>query len=304
MADSLSETRARSVAAPGEAVAPCPETLPLRRDESLSDWAHVGGGICVAGGAYPTVALVLLLISEVLVEAVDYLLHPGWPAVFDLYEVAEMLLNGAFFAVIGGVIGVFWTGIVSLIVVPLFYLFVRSMQLQASMARLGATCGGLVGFLAIGAVVIWMIVAEGPPQSWPRPSETLLMLALGPCLTTVLGQAGGAWGGWGAPGGPSNAARRDALAAAGGWRLEPEGDVNELAAAKRPLFQFRIRHLLWLTVWLGLFLAAASATGHPFVLLAVFGVWLVYQAATLYIGARLLRLVARWRAARRLRRCT
>jgi hypothetical protein len=31
-------------------------------------------------------------------------------------------------------------------------------------------------------------------------------------------------------------------------------------------------------------------------------VWLVYQTVTLYVGSKLLRLIARWRAARRLGR--
>ena len=49
-------------------------------------------------------------------------------------------------------------------------------------------------------------------------------------------------------------------------------------------------------------LALVMPTAAPVFFLAVVGGWFVYQAATLYVGAKLLRLVARWRARRRARR--
>ncbi len=49
-------------------------------------------------------------------------------------------------------------------------------------------------------------------------------------------------------------------------------------------------------------LAAVSATSTPLFFLALVGGWLVYQTATLHLGAKLLRWLDRWRAARRARR--
>ena len=63
-----------------------------------------------------------------------------------------------------------------------------------------------------------------------------------------------------------------------------------LEAEREPLMRFQIRHLLWITVWVALMLTAIRFSGIPFeLILPALLCWLVYQAATLYVGGRLLR---------------
>jgi hypothetical protein len=222
----------------------------------VSRWIDVAVGISLAGGVY---AILL-----------------AWA---QAATTSRSLSDALFFSIPAGFFGVLWAGVIALFIMPLFNLFVRSVQVQASLIWLGAILGRLVGFLACVALVP---VTFGN-VSFGYPWDMLFMIAFGPCRATVVGQAGGAWGGW----------------------LEErpgDGTAIESVPARKPLFQFRLRQLLWLTVWLDLFLAAIAATGMPEVLLAVFGTWLVFQAATLYLGSKLLRLIGRWRVARRQRR--
>jgi hypothetical protein len=56
--------------------------------------------------------------------------------------------------------------------------------------------------------------------------------------------------------------------------------------------RFQIRHLLWITVWVALMLMAIRFSGIAFeLILPVLLGWLVYQAATLYVGGRLMRRI-------------
>jgi hypothetical protein len=58
-------------------------------------------------------------------------------------------------------------------------------------------------------------------------------------------------------------------------------------------FQFQIRHLLWITVWLSLLLSAIRLSGIPYgLMLQVLVLWLGFQMITLYLGSRILRRFA------------
>ena len=270
---------------------------PARRQESSSDWMHVVGGICVAGGIYPVVLVLLYdLLGLLIAVAGRFGVSSLRVGIGELLLFVPISISAAF---VGATVGVMWTAIVALPTAAVFSLFVRSIRLRVGVVWLGAILGGLVGFLA-ATLLLTMVFREdfgGPPISlW----QVLLIIAAGPCMTTVLGQAGGAWGSWRAAG---LQARCDALlvaAAADVGIATPPAD--EPTARRTPRFQFRLRQLLWLTVWLSLLLAGATATGQPLAVLGIMGIWLVYQTVTLFVGAKLLRLVARWRTARRERR--
>ncbi len=271
---------------------------PAKRRESLSDWMHVAGGVCVAGALYPVVVGLIALAVNVVVLLVELL--QGRSGTHALAYVAAAIPQAIIFAVVGAIFGMFWTAIVALPTTALFSLFARTMQLRAGFTWLGAILGGLIGLLA-NLPVLFFAMTPSPPSDFVW--TILLLVATGPALATVLGQAGGAWGAWYGDV-VLGRARADVLAEAGGWHT-PAGTMPHAAhqeASAEPLFQFRLRQLLWLTVWAAVFMAAVTATGMPLLLLAVFGVWLVYQAATLYFGAKLVRLLTRRRATRRTRR--
>ena len=68
-----------------------------------------------------------------------------------------------------------------------------------------------------------------------------------------------------------------------------------------PRLQFRIHHLLWISVWCSLLLTAIRLGGIPFgyVLPLVAG-WVVYQSATMWLGGKLVHTLADWRTRRQL----
>src|SRR5262249_47209224 len=122
--------------------------------------------------------------------------------------------------------------------------------------------------------------------------------------TTVLGQAGGAWGAW-RVGRYEWAVARALVAekkrADGGTANGPNQDAMAQHAGR---FQFRIRHLLWLGIWISLLLTAIRLLGGWFeVVLPLLVGWLIYQAATMWIGERLI-LVWGWFRRRRQSRST
>jgi hypothetical protein len=144
---------------------------------------------------------------------------------------------------------------------------------------LGAFWGGLVGF---AAVLPFMFIGG-------IGNEIVTAIALGPALTTVIGQLGGAWGGRRALGRIHWYERALARASveerlAGVSRDDTEPLVDE--PPQRPArFQFRIRHLMWTAVWLSIFLSLIRLLGIPFeYAMPALGGWFIYQAATLCLG--------------------
>jgi hypothetical protein len=176
------------------------------------------------------------------------------------------------------------------------YFFISSLDLRGSIVSLGAYCGGLVGFAAVLPFLMMVLVYEHSEGLWAG----VLLLAFGPCLTTVLGQLGGAWGG------------RRATQSSDKWYLEqlaiahvPSNSVlaehvnvpsisHELTQRR---IQFGIRQLMWVAVWLSLLLSLIRLSGIPFAyMLPLVAGWLFYQAVTLWVGRQLLRYGAQVRS--------
>jgi hypothetical protein len=232
--------------------------------ERNDHWLLVAAGICLAGAFYPAIVVLGFSFVGLAVETIDYLGNPQsniFPQLITLLP-AVMMIGVA--AVAAGCIGAVWTGFLSVIVVPIFYLFARSLRLRASLVWLGAICGGLVGFVA---VLPFLLNFRG--GSGADILGMLLVAAVGPGLTTVLGQLGGAWGGRQAQRNRERTIEYHLTQGGGGERL----------------LQFQIRHLLWVTVWLALLLTGIRLSGIPAqLILPVLLAWLVYQAGTLYCG--------------------
>jgi hypothetical protein len=272
------------------------EDASRRRRDIAPPWLMVAVGICLAGGSY---AILVFLILVVGTEAAY-----GTPA---LLSMLSLVFEGGLFSILVGAVGVLCTAVVALFVMPVLHLFLWSLQVRANLIWLGAIVGGFVGLVSLYASMSAVSDSLFPPGRSPWGGdfwEVLFLMGLGPGLATVFGQAGGAWGGWRAMRDAADIAKERERASAIASRPEPVPDrhPDESAATHKAWFRFSIRQLLWLTFWFALFLAAAAATGSPFVVLAVFGTWLVFQAATLYVGAKLLRRIVRWRVARRQRR--
>jgi hypothetical protein len=247
-------------------------------DRTSSAFSYILGGIALAGGLYPIVLALMLLLTVVGVEitailsgSVGELREPHfWEAVFLVLEVL----------LICACMGTLWAGLVALCTLPVAFLFVRTLGVRVNVIRFGAVCGGTVGLLA----VMPPLVCGDPMVDWP---VLIAWFVLGAVVATPLGQLGGAWGG--------------SRVATQYW--PEEGDRS--AAAKQRWFQFGLKQLLWVSTWLGLMLAAIHLAGLPIeIILPLLAVWLVYQAATLWLGWLVIcRLWPRWRAYR-LRRFT
>ena len=144
-------------------------------------WMPVGVGIMAAGGSYP---LMFAAISFT-IEAVGLLLSPTPPnPTVLLYGIPIALAYIAIF----GFVGICWSGFFALVVLPVFYLFAKSLKWRADFVTLGAICGGLVGFVSVLGL-IWIPLVEA--TSMIRFDGLLFVFALGPACTTVLGQLGG-----------------------------------------------------------------------------------------------------------------
>jgi hypothetical protein len=199
---------------------------------------------------------------------------------------------------------VVWAAIASALTMPVVYLFLRSLRVRGSLVGLGAASGGLVGFVAFLPITLTLPWSVGLSDvAW-----IAIILAVGPALTTVLGQIGGAWGGRRAgyfarfAGANAIAAESLELSAAMGWRAIDR--VSESNAAE-PRLQFSIRHLLWIFVWLSLILSVIKLCRLPFefVLPMLVG-WFFYQLATLCIGSYLAHRLGPWWGNWRSRRST
>jgi hypothetical protein len=210
---------------------------------------------------------------------------------------------------VAGMVGLVWSAIVTFVTMPLVYLFVRSLRLRGNLIWFGAVWGGLIGFLAVFPLPMTMMGAAIHGPTFDDLLPVAIVLAIGPGLTTIVGQLGGAWGARRAIEARSAKNWAATLAAAGGWgdvvQPAPDGsgkDAESPADEAPGRFQFGIRHLLWITVWASLLLSLIRLSGIPFqfVLPLLIG-WLVYQSATFYFGSRLLRRLGPWWSARRKR---
>ncbi|HEY3394507.1 MAG TPA: hypothetical protein VGK58_17475 [Lacipirellulaceae bacterium] len=256
-------------------------------------------GIMLSGGAYPIVLAAIYLIAAL--TFIIWSLTTGYPVGAGAAEVVAILV----YVIVGGafcaVIGVIWAAIASALTMPVVYLFLKSLKIRGSLVGLGAACGGLVGFVAVLPVVVSLPLSIGFDEA-----ETIaLILALGPGLTTILGQIGGAWGGRRAAyfGGLDNAKAMAAdspeLLSVMGWRAPEETPGSP---ADEPRLQFGIRHMLWIFVWLSLILSAIKLCRLPFeFVLPLLADWFVYQLVTLRIGFLLARRLGPWWTNRRRR---
>lgn len=271
------------------------------RDLREYGWPLIFSGISQAGGIYPillgTIFLVILSIG-----GVSALLHGArveWEMILGLVVGVPMS------AMISGIAGLIWAGIVALICEVVIHLFLRSMKLRPSFIWLGAVTGGLAGFVAVLPVafqIASMIMAGDALGAF-------MVFFVGPGLTTILGQLGGARGGRMAA--AKVAARnsvRQSLADVG-WRpttLRQHDDNDGIySEGGRLHFRFRTIHLLWISLWASLLLMLIRISGVPFGwILPVLAGWFLYQAGTLWLGTLLIRRLGPWWAQRRSGRST
>jgi hypothetical protein len=274
----------------------------MRQDLTNYNGGSIVFGIMLAGGAYPIVlAAIYLMVGFAFVIW-------NWFSGYPFGNVWEEIGSVFAFLVAGGVfcafIGVVWAAIASALTMPVVYLFLRSLRVRGTLVGLGAASGGLVGFVALLPITLTL------PWSLGMSDVALMaiILALGPALTTILGQIGGAWGARRAvhfarfADANAIAAESLELSEAMGWRtFDRVSDTN----SAEPRLQFSIRHLLWIFVWLSLVLSVIKLCRLPFeFVLPVLVGWFFYQLATLRIGFYLARRLGPWWVNWRRRRST
>jgi hypothetical protein len=227
--------------------------------------------IALAGAAYPLIVGLGIVVVACVGALVSQL---TWN------NAGDSLIAFPAVGLVAAVAGSIWSTMVSVAILPLAYLFVRSLRLRGSIVRFGAFCGGLVGFIAIVPLVMpIVVVGKSAASDWA------IALLVGPGLATILGQLGGAWGGWRTRWFEPAVARSPC--------------ENNSASPMQPWVQFGIWHLLVAAVWISLLLGLIRLSGirFEFVLPLLVG-WLVYQAATLGLCCRLVE----WFGHRRMRR--
>ncbi len=148
-------------------------------------------GIILAGGIYPLIvcATVFFFAS---VEIAWAGITKG-SAEYTSEDVVQFLLGFFAFGLLAGMVSMVYTTIVVAVTAPVVYEFVRSLRLRLDIVPLGAMLGGVVGLVAMLPVIVY--VGFHPPPARHLFAELIIPLALGPGLTTIMGQIGGAWGG-------------------------------------------------------------------------------------------------------------
>jgi hypothetical protein len=267
---------------------------PSERVDAISyDWSRIGMGIVLAGGAYPIVVAAIGLALALIIA----LLNSPYGAAVG--EGVGLVFGFAIYTVFAALVGILWSGLVTVLTLPIIYLFAWSLSLTTSIVRIGAFSGGLVGFICVLPLTLSVPWYDFGGDIW----QVVFMITLGPMLTTILGQLGGAWGG----------SKSRAIGPARNWNLlvgpaagEPTtGNPTDVHEKAPPSFQFGIRHLLWISVWLSLLLALIRVSGIPFeLMLPLLLGWIVFQSATIWIGGLLLPRLSQWRARRRQFRST
>jgi hypothetical protein len=262
-------------------------------------WSTIGVSIAYAGGVYPIVVGMGVVVVMLLLEGGPYGPNPLG------------LIGGLiFFAGAAGVAGILWAAFVSVVTLPVLHLILWSLKLRVGLIKLGAFAGGLVGFLSVLPATLQ--IARGMASGGPL--EIVWGLLVGPGAATLVGQLGGARGGgraqWRVD---AKMASRRGLARIGRLRPRRIGEISDDPTNDNfddgidvPRFRFRTVHLLWLGVWFSLLLTVIRLSGISFELvIPMLLVWLVYQAVTLALGGWLLpRVAAAWSAGRQRNRST
>ena len=153
--------------------------------EFAAGWRQIFHGVVVAGSIYPILVATIYVGVGIVVSFVQRSNSDALLLSFSMFMAA------IWYTVIVAVIGLLWAAVVCLAVFPVVYFFISSLDLRGSIVSLGAYTGGLVGFAAVLPFLMLVLVSEHSEGLWAG----VLLLAFGPCLTTVLGQLGGAWGG-------------------------------------------------------------------------------------------------------------
>ena len=243
--------------------------------------------IALAGAAYPVVVSTGVAIFAV----IELLTSRDDPRV--LVRGLEVLFFGC---TAGAAMGLMWASLVSIAVLPFVYFFVRSLGMWGGIVWLAAFSGGLVGFVAV--MPLFLMVLFEVCQNWWQTAMTALV---GPALTTVIGQIGGAWGGR-RVGWYEEAVARAAIGKGGQPAAANVGDSNDLGLPSPVRFQFGIWHLLVISGWASLLLTAIRLFGFDFSFaLGLLLTWAVYQTVTLSLGSMLGRRIGRWRVRRQSR---
>lgn len=245
-------------------------------------WPSIYIGIALAGALYP----IVVGLGYVAVRFCVMLLQRG--AAIDWNSAVMLLISGPMFAIMTAMVGFVWSSGVAAVTLPIVHMITWSLKLRVGLVQLGAFSGGLVGFIAILPMTLNM------GQDW----EALMMILVGPGITTLLGQLGGAWGGWRTTRTVGWYERAVALASVSQDQGESYLSMDDDTRATHDIagrLQFSIRHLLWIAVWCSLLLTVIRLSGIPFhyVLPMLLG-WLAYQAATLWFGSLLARRLGPW----------
>jgi hypothetical protein len=256
-------------------------------------------GIMLSGGAYAIVLAAIYLIAALVF--ITWSLAAGYPIGDGAADVLTVLTSVVVGGVICSFVGVVWAAIVSALTMPVVYLFLKSLRIRGSLVGLGAACGCLVGFVAVLPVVLSLAWSVGFDEAW----AIAMILALGPGISTILGQIGGARGGRramffaGIDHAKAMAAESPELLSAMGWGAS---DDSSDSTGDEPRLRFSIRHVLWIFVWISLLLSVIKLCRLPFeFVLPLFVGWFLYQLATLRVGFFLARRLGPWWRNRRRR---
>jgi hypothetical protein len=273
----------------------------LRHDLTSYNGPSICFGIMLAGAVYPIVLSAIVLVAFIGFVIVN-LMQASLGA--DLIEVVSFPFFVAAYAAFGAILVAMWTGVLSIITLHVVYAVVRSLKLHGSLVSLGAVAGGLIGFIAVLPLTVCLPWIVGPGDFW----TLVIGLPLGPGLATVLGQAGGAWGALRASRHLAN--YYNTLATSSPSPVDEVADTvlahDDLAARElEGHWQFGLRHLMWLMVWLSVLLSIIRLSGVSFsYAIPLLAGWSLYQWATLRIGRRLALRLGRWWVDRRARRST
>ncbi len=156
----------------------------LRHDLTNYNGPSICYGIMYAGAAYPLAITAFLLVWFVLRFAMSL----GQMSPADFASLAIVPLYIVAYAIFVAGLGLVWTGVLSMITLPVVYWVVRSLKLHGNLIWLGAFAGGLVGFIAVLPFTMSLAWIAGPIELW----HLLIAIPLGPGLATVFGQIGGA----------------------------------------------------------------------------------------------------------------
>ena len=246
----------------------------------------IGFGISLAGASYPCVVVLIIILLMVCGLPQFPRSNPGPSEV-------ELALHLLFYAcTLGAIIGLFCAAVVSIVVLPLLYVVVWSVEFRGRLDRLSAFAGGLVGFLAVMQPLLNALRFSQSNLVPPSTLAIVLPLIVFPGVAIVLGQVGGAWGARRVV--QSALVRKDRV-------LESAAACDTSGATAQSLrFQFGLRHLIWVGTWVSLLLGVIRLSGVRFDLMLLFLVgWVVYQSTTLWAGGRMARWLADWAGRRK-----